>query len=333
VVERAELSERIAALVGHDTLRITDPGSGWPALGELVVEGVVVPVALFVGVVGRSHRNRDDVERRFQNPGQDRPIIEIPGRELLLLGLWETDEILSVDRPLLVSADPYHRVGRTTRFSVFASLSTLTAALATGWQEDTTTTGESIRCFAPPLLPLSYLADQGNARPAMFAMQAAIEASGLLIAAGEEVAAASERARRAGTTLVRDARFSRRVIEAYAGVCAMCGLDVGLVEGAHIYPVSAPGSQDEIWNGLALCANHHLAFDNHRVAVNLETSEILVHREIREQVDTSPAVQAFVSGTFARLADPVDPDAAPRPQMFQRRYGFFVEQYDWMFEL
>ena len=127
--------------------------------------------------------------------------------------------------------------------------------------------------------------------------------------------------------------FSRRVIEAYAGVCAMCGLDVGLVEGAHIYPVSAPGSQDEIWNGLALCANHHLAFDNHRVAVNLETSEILVHREIREQVDTSPAVQAFVSGTFARLADPIDPDAAPRPQMFQRRYGFFVEQYDWMFEL
>lgn len=48
----------------------------------------------------------------------------------------------------------------------------------------------------------------------------------------------------------------------------MCGLDEGLVEGAHIYPVEAPGSADELWNGLAaLCANHHRAFDLHRVCV------------------------------------------------------------------
>src|SRR3954453_3070405 len=103
MVGRADLSERIATLTGDDILRITDPGTGWPALGELAVEGVAVHVALFVGAVGLSHRGRDQIERRFQNPGQDRPIIEIPGREPLLLGLWETDEFEFVERPLLVS--------------------------------------------------------------------------------------------------------------------------------------------------------------------------------------------------------------------------------------
>jgi hypothetical protein len=332
VVGRADLSERIATLVGDDVLRITNAGSGWPALGELVVEGVAIPIALFAGAVGLSHRNRDDIERRFQNPAQDRPIIEVPGREPLLLGLWESDQLVDVERPLLVSADPYHRLGRTTRFSVFASMAALQAALLTGWEEGKSATGETIRCFVPPMLPLSFAADRANATPPSVAMQAAIEASGLLAAADEEVPAATQRARRAGTSLVRDARFSRRVIDAYEGLCAMCGLDVGLVEGAHIYPVSAPGSHDEVWNGLALCANHHLAFDKHLVGVDFETNEIGLHATIHEQVESSPAVAAFVAGTFPALVRPHDRSASPRPQMFQKRYEHFVDQYDWLFE-
>jgi hypothetical protein len=104
---RPDVIERIAALVGEDVLRATDTALGWPALAELVVDGTAVPVALFAAPVGLSHRNRDEVERRFQNPGGDRPIIDVrPGRDPLLLGLWEDDPLISVKRPLLVSADP-----------------------------------------------------------------------------------------------------------------------------------------------------------------------------------------------------------------------------------
>ena len=333
MIRRAELSERIAALVGDDVLRITDPGGGWPALGELAVEGYFVPVAMFVGEVGRSHRGRDDVERRFQNPGQNRPITAIPGRDLLLIGLWETDAIEDVHRPLLVSADPYHRVERATRFSVFASLAALQSALETGWSEDNSATGETIRCFAPPLLPVSYDAARAGAAPSTLAMEAAIEASGLLVADEEEIPAAAERARRAGTTLVRDRLFSRAVVAAYEGRCAMCGLNAGLVEGAHIYPVSAPGSHDEIWNGLALCGNHHLAFDKHLVAVDVATSEVFLHPTLREKSSSSRAAEAFVSGTFARLAVPANPADAPKPQMFEMRYDYFADRYDWVSEL
>jgi hypothetical protein len=64
---RADVAAHIAALVGDGVLRIGDPGSGWPSLGTLVVDGVPVPVSLFVASVGLSHRERDEVERRFQN--------------------------------------------------------------------------------------------------------------------------------------------------------------------------------------------------------------------------------------------------------------------------
>ena len=329
---RADVAIRIGELVGDNVLRITDAGTGWPALGELLVDGEVVPVAVFAGPVTSGHRGRDDVERRFQNPGGDRPITRIGGRETLLLGLWEEDELIPVDRPVLVSADAAHRLGRTTRFSIFVGVAMLQAALETGWAEGENAVGEPIRCFAPPLLPLSYAADRDDAAPASNAMQAAIGGSGLLDAAEEESEAASERARRAGSVLVRDARFSRRVVEAYDGLCAMCGLDVGLVQGAHIYPVSAPGSHDEAWNGLALCANHHLAFDKHLVAVDPETLEIHVHGDIANQAEGNSAVHAFIQGTFSRLTEPADRSARVRTEMFVRRYAFFVEAYEWVFE-
>jgi hypothetical protein len=329
-VTRGADVERLAELVGEDVLRVTDKASGWPALAELSVEGVSVPVALFVAPVGLSHRGRDKVERRFQNPGGNRPIIDPrPSREPLLIGLWEADEQTQVERPLLVSADPFKRLGLTTRFSVFVSMASLRAALETGWFAAENAVGESIRCFTPSLLGLSYQADR-DAVPDMPAMQAAIAGSGLLDAPASEIPAASERARRAGSTLVRDARFSRRVVSAYDGLCAMCGLDLELVQGAHIYPVSAPGSHDEPWNGLALCANHHLAFDRHLVGVVPATSDIAFHRTIRDQVSGSPAVRALVGGTFPRLESPADPAAQPRSEMFEWRYDYFPGRYEWL---
>jgi hypothetical protein len=320
--------ERIADLVGNDVLSVEDAGNGWPALGTLLVDGVSTPVALYAAPVGLSHRGRDDVERRFQNPGPDRPILS--GRHLLLLGLWEADEFVAVDRPLLVSADPIRRVGHTTRFSVFVSMNTLRVALHTGWAEDTTTSGETIRSFVPPLLPVSFAADRDDAAPLTTAMEAAIVGSGLLGATEPEVAAASERARRAASTLVRDARFSRRVISAYAGLCAMCGLDADLVEGSHIYPVSAPGSHDEPWNGLALCPNHHAAFDKHVVAVRPESREIVFHDSILEMARSNPALGALVEGTFTHLSEPADRNSQPRSEMFNKRYEHYFERYAWV---
>lgn len=168
---------RVAELVGEDVLRITDPGDGWPALAELVVDDATVPVALFVAPVGLSHRNRDDRERRFQNPGANRPIIDTrPARDPLLVGLWETDTLIDVTTPLLVSADPLKRLDLTTRYSVFVSTVTLQTALEQGWAYQSVQ-GELIRCFVPSLLARSYQADRDNAPPDLFAVRPTSQSS------------------------------------------------------------------------------------------------------------------------------------------------------------
>lgn len=59
----------------------------------------------------------------------------------------------------------------------------------------------------------------------------------------------------------RDARFGPLVREQYQSSCAVCGKQMGIIEGAHIIPASAEDGKDEIWNGVALCPNHHKLFD------------------------------------------------------------------------
>jgi hypothetical protein len=330
MVSRTFLVERIAGLVGSDVLEITDVQSGWPALGRLLVDDIWLPVSLFVGSIGVSHRSRDSVERRFQNPGQARPIVALPGRRPLLLGLYETDSALHISRPLLVAADPFRRVDRQTRFSIFVRVETLQVAEATGWAEDHSDSDEIMRCFLPQLLPVAVLADVSEIDLPTESLRIAVLASGLDDPLDEsDEMAAGKRTRRATSALVRDARFGRNVLAAYNGLCAMCDIDLDLVQGAHIYPASAPSSPDTTWNGLCLCANHHVAFDRHMIWVDPDDRVIKLHPRVLEQSSEKPAVAALVSTTKSALVEPVETRLRPRSEMFAKRYEHFTDRYAW----
>lgn len=77
--------------------------------------------------------------------------------------------------------------------------------------------------------------------------------------------------------------FSHRVRKAYRQQCAMCGLGLELIEGAHIVPVAWPGSTDETNNGMALCRNHHAAYDRGIVSVSpdyeIQVSDVVPPRD------------------------------------------------------
>lgn len=64
----------------------------------------------------------------------------------------------------------------------------------------------------------------------------------------------------------REYDFRRRILGAYGYRCAMCGLQLNLVEAAHILPVADDESTDETSNGVALCSLHHAAFDRNLVS-------------------------------------------------------------------
>jgi putative restriction endonuclease len=67
---------------------------------------------------------------------------------------------------------------------------------------------------------------------------------------------------------LRDTSFKKRVLTAYSHRCAVCGVQLDLIDAAHIVPVVDKKSSDETSNGLALCALHHRAFDKRLIAVD-----------------------------------------------------------------
>jgi putative restriction endonuclease len=61
--------------------------------------------------------------------------------------------------------------------------------------------------------------------------------------------------------LSRDNDFRRKVIVAYDRKCAVTGLQLKLIDAAHILPVGAEGSTDDVSNGICLSPTYHRAYD------------------------------------------------------------------------
>lgn len=81
---------------------------------------------------------------------------------------------------------------------------------------------------------------------------------------------------------LRDVSFRKRVLTAYGFRCAVCGIQLKLVEAAHIVPVNHEKSTDETRNGLALCALHHKAYDQALITIKDNYSVLLSQERTRE---------------------------------------------------
>jgi hypothetical protein len=69
---------------------------------------------------------------------------------------------------------------------------------------------------------------------------------------------------------IRDARFRANVLRAYSHRCCVCGVQLDLLDAAHIIPVEHERGTDEIKNGLSLCALHHRAFDHALIGIRTD---------------------------------------------------------------
>jgi putative restriction endonuclease len=76
---------------------------------------------------------------------------------------------------------------------------------------------------------------------------------------------------------IRDNSFTARVLTAYSNRCAFSGMQLKLVDAAHIVPVSHSTSTDETCNGIALSALYHRAFDRGLVTFN-ENYQLIVNQ-------------------------------------------------------
>ena len=325
-MRRDKRIQYLAELAGSKVARVVDSRDGWPGLMEIFTPvGIWKRVEVHVGYIGRSGRGRDESERRFQNPANKKPMSSPSGAPALLVGMWERGP-----RIVLVGMETDHRIGVATRKSLFFPVDLLDEVAAVGWGERYSSVGEHIIGFIPSLLPVYIECRVEGVKIQPDRVSSILDAAGLRLDKSENTP--EERARRAASQIVRRSAFSKAVIAAYGERCSLCDLNLGLLEGAHIYPVSAPGSWDEVWNGLALCRNHHAAFDKHQLWIDPGTYAVRLHPDLESYRSSHPPEdpsRRFLEATRDHIRLPGRVEDAPRLQMFRDRYRFYSKSYGW----
>lgn len=84
------------------------------------------------------------------------------------------------------------------------------------------------------------------------------------------------------TRLARDSAFRRKVTVAYDRMCAVTGLQLRLIEAAHILPVGVGGSTDEVSNGICLSPTYHTAYDRGLIYLTDDRRMVINGKKKRE---------------------------------------------------
>ncbi|WP_162888553.1 HNH endonuclease [Dechloromonas sp. HYN0024] len=324
-MSREDLFKKICNLAGP-AITVAKADDGWPGTANVkLTDGSIVRVAIHASLVG-SHA-RKAYELRFQNPGSRKPVEAPAGALPILLGYWEKD-----NQAIFVATQGASRLGREARFSILFRDSVVKEALANGWAIYTSSNQEQIFAFQPSLLP-TYVELLYRGIDSTVISSTSGEIATAAIAAGlleDETEGGKERARRAVSQVIRNSAFGQAVVTAYQKKCALCGLGAGMVQGAHIYPASAPGSLDKVWNGIALCCNHHTAFDAFKIWIDPNSYAVKFHPDLVALAKSDPIVQRFLDTTFKAMTMPSDAAAKPRAAMLEGRYKYYEERYEWV---
>ncbi len=244
-------------------------------------------------------------------PGFDNP----PGEKTLILGWSEDFEVFA--------GFDYRRHAGTLGASPSMQISqdALRAAQLRGFAPNAKGNGETAIAFRPDFAAayvehLAALHDTGGV-PAEAAILEKISEDPAAVP-DADIDAAVAPARRVEIVetrrAARDAQFRRKVLRAYENRCAVCGVQLRLLDAAHVLPVDQPGSTDDTNNGVALCALHHRAYDRALIAFDPTYAIQVNKKQVDELTSLSLAggLRQFQAGLKPSLILPADPRDYPR---------------------
>lgn len=106
----------------------------------------------------------------------------------------------------------------------------------------------------------------------------------------------------------RAADFRGRVLSAYRHQCAVCGVQLKLIDAAHIIPVASESSTDETMNGIALCKLHHSAYDRNLISFDTDyTVEVSSTEQSRLTAENlAGGLASFKQGLRTAIILPAD---------------------------
>lgn len=262
---------------------------------------------------------RPAAEYRIQITGVALPLVAPLGFQTLLFGWYE-------DRGVIAAFDPErHRHPSAASPSIQIARGTLDEAAARGLAVQRRGNDEIAIAFRPDLL-ITYIENQR----ALHNFAGNDHAIDLLVQAGQGLEPAAEELEGVpqdrGIVISRVARrrreshFRDRVLGAYTYACAMCHVQLELVEGAHIISVGVPGSTDETSNGIALCPLHHEAYDDGLVGVRHDYVVVVNEAEFQRlrQVGLGGEEQRFRAELKPQIILPGVIADRPRPEYLAR---------------
>ena len=116
--------------------------------------------------------------------------------------------------------------------------------------------------------------------------------------------------------------FRQRVLLAYASRCALCRLrHPELLDAAHIKE-DADGGEPIVPNGVAMCAIHHRAFDNHVIGIRPDYL-VQVRGDVLTEQDGPTLQYALQALHGERLQLPSEQRAWPDPDLLSARFERF----------
>lgn len=224
-----------------------------------------VNLLIYIWNITHGGKTRSTKEYRIQiTPSMN---IEIRERyRTLLLGLYGEDE-----REVFVGFDPFKHQKPGSSASIQIDIETIEKAIGEGVAiQEKAREGDKITEVAVAFRPEHFMDYATEIHPSYHMtditigeMDAIAVHPEVLRTPQREEIIPKERRKAVGqyVRILRDSTFSLRVLSAYGWKCAICGVQLRLVDASHIIPVGMPGSTDETKNGVALCPNHHRAYD------------------------------------------------------------------------
>lgn len=234
-----------------------------PARYRIYRDERAVAIRVYIWNITHGGGPRSAAEYRIQitGLGADRFAPEIGGKTLIL-GWWPNDEVFA--------GFDYRRhngsLGGSPSFQI--GLPALQMAISNRFAVHSKHNGELAIAFRPDFIGtyaenLEALHETGEV-PGEIQLLTRIAAAPEDVPEGEiadEVASPRRWAIIETRRALRALDFSERVLNAYHHRCAVCSMQLRLLDGAHILPAAEPDSTDETANGVALCALHHRAYD------------------------------------------------------------------------
>ena len=274
-----------------------------------------IGILVYIWNITHGGRKRPEDEYRVQVTGVE-SIERSPAYKTLLLGYWkEGDVYAGWDASLHAGPVAFSP-------SLQIRQDSLLAARTSGFAVCPKDQGELAIAFAPSFFVnycrhLEGLHAAGALAAEVAALNAVGDADGnvpeaaLLPLPAERRKIVSQVAR-----WQRASSFRQRVLTAYGHRCAACGLQMELVDAAHLVPVEHQESSDDTANGICLCALHHRAFDGAVIGFRPDYRIVVNDAEIArlDAADRGAGKAEFVGRLRPTMDLPPERAQRPRPE-------------------